>query len=934
VALLGIAAGLVYTYPLVRNLTTAIPYTYGAPSANTIAGLVPGDHLQFYYFLTLTEDMASGRIAPFTDPYEFSAPQPSSKRSFFFVPFSLLFVILSPLGGATAYNLLALLSFPATALSVFVLAGRLGLGRAPALMAAVAVTVFPNRVANVAGGHPSGFVLFLLPLTFYFLERAWYERSRGVAAAAGITVVTTSVNEPHFVYFLGGLLPLWLIARLWRESTSRPSSLVAVLAVLGVAAAGPAIALGAYGHRYGAGWGWAGSPALFVVVWLGLFVVWRLTAELRARAEDPAWWSEAVSFLPLAGLGIYAVPLASHAKHLGAIVAGAVMIALLVAKRPLWRAVYRLSRESRQLREVAVVFLPLALAFVVTASVVIYVKRTSIDLSPAALAGPRPDVQLFSPEPQDLLRRTNLVLTHQVYLGAILVPLALCSLATPAGCALGAIAALSALLSVGVGAPSWLPLYSVAHEVIPFFRLIRQPAKFFAIVMVALSLCAGFGVQWLTQRRAKSWCATVAGIALVLILFDFSSTLPLGLSRLATSNRAYDVVKEKGRGSNLLELPIWPGDSAFSSVYEYWTLRTKVATINGYNPSEPREYVERIFRPLESMNVGELSEAQYDLLGALGVRFVTLHGDVYERNISPFSYRFVLERMRRDPNLGEIAADEGVYLFERRGGSYRPWDSRLVWPIGVFFKATHLNLGSGRVVADPTASGGAFVRGRGGEARDTPVVFGPYRSFPIGSYRVLFRARGRGTLEVAAAKGTKILASREVDSSEFQKLPLEIRIDRDGTLEFRGWAAPNADLDIDWILVEDLDALASHGAQRFEAEDLTALYGMDRESKDASGGAYAAMLYVPPGTVVRDGPYRLYEPGRIHCRVRSRGDPFALRAERPDGRHPFREFRVPAHSAWQIDEFDFDLPEETPLCTRLVSVGGESDVDFVELEAR
>jgi hypothetical protein len=280
-----------------------------------------------------------------------------------------------------------------------------------------------------------------------------------------------------------------------------------------------------------------------------------------------------------------------------------------------------------------------------------------------------------------------------------------------------------------------------------------------------------------------------------------------------------------------------------------------------------------------------------------------------------------------------IAEDGSVYLFELQlEGGYRPWDSRISWPIGVFYEAESLKIGSGKLVEDASASGGAFVEGRGSAVSVLPIIYGPYRSFPIGSYRIHFRARGRGAVEIAADRGTRIVASTRVDCAAFVDLPMDVEIDRDWNLEFRAWADPDKDLDIDWVFAERLDGLASRGVERFEAEDLTALSGLERESPDASGGAYARMLYTPSGTVVRDGPYRLLDPGRMHCRVRSRGEPFLLRIESPDGRHSFGQFRVPAHASWETTQFDFNLAERTPLCTRLVSVGGEGDVDFVELE--
>src|SRR6185295_4784718 len=67
--LLGsVLLGIVYTAPLILHLSSAIPYaTQAAPQQPQ--GLVPGDHLQFYYFLSLTDEMVRGRVPWFRDPY-------------------------------------------------------------------------------------------------------------------------------------------------------------------------------------------------------------------------------------------------------------------------------------------------------------------------------------------------------------------------------------------------------------------------------------------------------------------------------------------------------------------------------------------------------------------------------------------------------------------------------------------------------------------------------------------------------------------------------------------------------------------------------------------------------------------------------------------------------------------------------------------------
>jgi hypothetical protein len=119
--------------------------------------------------------------------------------------------------------------------------------------------------------------------------------------------------------------------------------------------------------------------------------------------------------------------------------------------------------------------------------------------------------------------------------------------------------------------------------------------------------------------------------------------------------------------------------------------------------------------------------------------------------------------------------------------------------------------------------------------------------------------------------------------------------------------------------------------ERFEAEDLTALHGLEGDSTEASAGGYAVVAEDVPGAVVRDGPYFLAPPGRWRADLRSRRGPFRLRIESADGRQRLADVAVGPSAGWTVRRTDFEVSERTPLCTRLVSTGHEADVDYVDL---
>jgi hypothetical protein len=938
VALGGLIVGLVFTYPLVRHVREAVPYTYGADPRTAVQGLVPSDQLQLYYFLSLTDDMLHGRVPWFEDAYEFSAPRPASQKSFFFLPFSFLFAAIAPLGRVLALNVPLLASFPATAVAGFLLARRVGLAAPAAAVVAAVLAASPYRVANVAGGHPAGFAFFLVPLALHLVEAARQTGRRGLAFGAGLALLCLALNEPHFFYFFAWLLPLWAGAALLRVEDARTvaaGDAARSLVWLSLAALGPTAFLVFRETPESEPWTAAAVSLQFAVALALLVGAWRVTAEVRARSgEQDPWESEAKSYLPLLLLVFGPLRSALAVPHLGAATMAIALAGLAVAKRPFVRAIVAtLARPEYRaaVRDLARAW-PLAFGLFAGAAFLLYYKSQFI--APAGHAAGRSfrEIALFSPWPGDFVARDNTELTRQLYLGAAVAVLAVFALRDWPGRILVAVAAVSGALALGPHAPPWLPLHRIAYHAVPFFGFIRQPAKLFAVTLIALALAAGFGVSRLARHCGDARRSVVCALAVAAILLDFSAVLPLGLTQLPKTNRVYGEIAANGAGSNVLELPLWPGDSAYSSLYQYWSTVTRVPIVNGYSPTAPRDYVERVFRPLATLNVGELDEAQHRLLDDLRVRYVTLHRDAFPPKVNAYPYRFTLDAMRANPNLEYRGEADGVYLFERAERRYEPWNARRGSPLGVFFEAESLKVGSGAAVTDVDASSGALVRGSvPGDPR--PVIFGPYRTFPAGAYEARFRAAGRGRVEVSTDLGARTLAEGRVDVAALDEIALEFALGQPSVLEFRAFADRPGALGVDWVLVRKLDGAPS---DRVEAEDLVARSGSVDETADASGGAAAVVVAsaAPAGAIVLDGPFREFDPGTVDVTVRARGGPVRVSIESVDGRRKLAEVSVPAESRWHVSTAIVEVPSRLVLCARVVSAGVDAEIDYVDLTAR
>lgn len=124
---------------------------------------------------------------------------------------------------------------------------------------------------------------------------------------------------------------------------------------------------------------------------------------------------------------------------------------------------------------------------------------------------------------------------------------------------------------------------------------------------------------------------------------------------------------------------------------------------------------------------------------------------------------------------------------------------------------------TGRVVADPAASGRQAVRGSARTDEAGWLAYGPYALFPRGAYRACFRLRAEGSggpgvltvLDVAGQQGQEILARRELSAAEVGRggyawTCLDFVNERHQSLEFRVYFLPAGDLWLDWVRVERL----------------------------------------------------------------------------------------------------------------------------------
>ena len=109
-----------------------------------------------------------------------------------------------------------------------------------------------------------------------------------------------------------------------------------------------------------------------------------------------------------------------------------------------------------------------------------------------------------------------------------------------------------------------------------------------------------------------------------------------------------------------LALPLWPGESHWTSVYQYGVIHSRLRLVNGYAPAVPEGYADRVFRRLESANQGVLDERQLDALRQMGVRYLLFHEQPYPEQVSPFPSGIALRRLLQQLRELELLAHDGV----------------------------------------------------------------------------------------------------------------------------------------------------------------------------------------------------------------------------------------------------------------------------------
>ncbi len=667
---LAILVWLLFAWPLPLHLSDAASTGVAKRQANgmQVHAMIPGDHLQFIYYLWLSGDYLTGRTPFFYNLYEFNLGNDSERYrpgSYYF-PWNVLYAAMEAVSNrVVAWNLLAVVALGLLAWFTFLLAHRYTDRDREAWIGVVLALVFPYQWVQLLGGSPAGFGMVLIPLLFLGLDLAVREERWTGGLLAGLALLFATFTDTHAFYFGALAAPAWIILA-W--SQRRP--------------------------------------------WLG-------------------WWN--------------------------------------------WSSYRRM-------------LLALSPAALLVGAAVLLTQSGTKNLAESKAADGRTvnEVSLFTPKMEGFFAWRHIDISYHIYIGYAITALILTGWllalwrtrqrsTTEKGrpawlltlLALGSTTV--ALLALGPFSPLDGRLFTAVRKIIPHYDMIRQTAKIYVILPSLLAVGAvAASRQWrlvLADRISTRWLAPV--VALLFGVEYFFQSMPI-LSRVDLQQGAYAAVAADAAANNIapraLILPLWPGDSHFTSIYQHYASLYRIRMMNGYRPFVPLEYIEQVWHPLKTINLGEFTEAQRTNLLGRGIDYLVLHEDLFPEKVSPFPIATTLKRLLDHPYLEFLAQDGPVWSFRILASPRRePNTIGATWT--TIFPATHLELermpfAGAPILDDDTAGGRRFLRVTSPTSRVSSVHVETLDQ-PV--LRWILRLRGRGSFTWDHTVASNVVAHEELD---------------------------------------------------------------------------------------------------------------------------------------------------------------------------
>lgn len=287
-------------------------------------------------------------------------------------------------------------------------------------------------------------------------------------------------------------------------------------------------------------------------------------------------------------------------------------------------------------------------------------------------------------------------------------------------------------------------LWQALRTLIPPYKMIRQPAKIYCLLTPFLGIALAMAIDRLNGVvRRRAWGVILAGVIAAGFLADYGYRLDPTICLLDDAQGGYRAVAEDaakcGRENRAVAIPLWPGDSHWNSITEYYSTLYRTKMLNGYSPSVSRQYFTNVFLRFEAINMGEVTDEMLDGLLSMKVGYVMLHEDAFPQKVSPFPVSHTLRELGRHPRLQFLAKDKAVWAFKilEKGQAVGTGSAASL------LASRKWEAGDGGMI---TVSGGGWQELKPGESLTVPANRCFYSAFSDG-------ANGQVQLEVARVPG-------------------------------------------------------------------------------------------------------------------------------------------------------------------------------------
>ncbi len=303
--------------------------------------------------------------------------------------------------------------------------------------------------------------------------------------------------------------------------------------------------------------------------------------------------------------------------------------------------------------------------------------------------------------------------------------------------------------------------WEILTQLVPPYAMIRQTSKIYSILPSLLAVFLVFPFCYTSAPLiGKKWITPVFLTLSLGFILESGGRISPTISLLQKGSPAYAAVRDNaealGMQPRALAVVLWPGDSHWTSVNQFYAMQYRIRLVNGYRPNVPAKYREDVFYPFKPLNLGFGNDELLDALLSRGVNHLILHEDAFPEQVSPFSIGATLSNLLQNPRIRILKQDREIWAFEIMREAAEEHRIQTDWSVVSSARLWHLirfaEAESPQVVPDPEAFRGHAIR-LNSETGIFTLPIDPTQY--VDSLRLKLRVRGEGLLNASFRFGSE-----------------------------------------------------------------------------------------------------------------------------------------------------------------------------------